>query len=242
MNEIRTAAAARRALARLGNAGTARQAASYFKTGPGEYGEGDRFRGIRVPVLRKLAAACAGMPLGEVRRLVRSPFHEDRLLALIVLVRGFARGDERRRAQIIASYLGNVRYINNWDLVDSSAPGILGAYYAGRSRAPLRRMARSANLWERRMAMIATLHFIRAGEPEDALRLAELLLRDEHDLIHKAAGWMLREVGERCDRRVLRSFLDRHATAMPRTMLRYAIERLPAAERTRYLTMGKGRR
>jgi 3-methyladenine DNA glycosylase AlkD len=138
-------------------------------------------------------------------------------------------------------YPRNTRHINNWDLVDTSAPGILGAWYANRSRAPLRRMARSADLWERRMAMIATLHFIRAGESAEACRIAELLLHDEHDLMHKATGWMLREVGARCGRDALRSFLDRHAASMPRTMLRYAIEHLPAAERAQYMTATRRR-
>ncbi len=234
--DIRTARAARERLAALGDAEIARHSQRFFKTGPGEYAEGDRFRGIRVPVLRQLARACDRMALGETLRLLRSPYHEDRLVALLVLVRRYARGDAATKERVARAYLANLRYVNNWDLVDSSAPYILGAYLQHRSRARLYALARSRRIWDRRVAMIATAHFIRSGDCADALRIAETLLPDEHDLIHKAAGWMLREIGDRCDRQTLRGFLDSFAVRMPRTMLRYAIEHCSADERVRYLT------
>ena len=234
--EIRTARAARERLAALGDAEIARHSQRFFKTGPGEYAEGDRFRGIRVPVLRQVARACATMSLGETLRLLRSPYHEDRLVALLVLVRMYARGDEATRKRVARAYLANLKYVNNWDLVDCSAAPILGAHLQRRSRAKLHALARSPSVWERRVAMIATAQFIRSGESSEAIRIAETLLNDEHDLIHKAVGWMLREIGDRSDAQTLRTFLDRHAARMPRTMLRYAIEHFAADERVSYLT------
>lgn len=233
--DITTARAARERLAALGDDVVATHALRFFKTGKGEYGEGDRFRGIRVPDLRRAARSCAKMPLGEALRLLRSPYHEDRLLALLVLKALYQRGDDAARKQTVAAYLANTRYVNNWDLVDASAPYILGAHLHARPRAILRRLARSTDVWERRVAIVATAHFIRHGEARDTLVLAEVLLDDEHDLIHKATGWMLREVGQRCDANVLREFLDAHASRMPRTMLRYAIEHFAPAERARYI-------
>ena len=234
--EIRTARAARDRLATLGDAQIAHHSQRFFKTGPGEYAEGDRFRGIRVPVLRQVARACAAMPLGETLRLLRSPFHEDRAVALFVLVRMYTRGDDAVKDRTARAYLANLKYVNNWDLVDCSAAPILGAHLQHRSRAKLHALARSSNVWERRVAMIATAQFIRSGESSEAIRIAETLLNDEHDLIHKAVGWMLREIGDRCGTQTLRMFLDRHALRMPRTMLRYSIEHLSATERVSYLT------
>ena len=209
----------------------------FFKTGKGEYGEGDRFLGVTVPDLRRIARECQELPLREVRRLLTSEWHEERLLALLILMRQFERGDQHAKDTIYDAYLRSTRHINNWDLVDCSAPGIVGSYLAGRNRAPLRQLAKSSSLWERRMAIIATFHFIREGEFDETLRIAEMLLGDRHDLIHKAVGWMLREVGSR-DLAVEERFLDQHAAAMPRTMLRYAIEKFPEPLRKRYLQMG----
>jgi 3-methyladenine DNA glycosylase AlkD len=207
----------------------------FFKTGPGEYGEGDVFIGVRVPAMRRVCRECGDdVSVATVEQLLRSQVHEDRALALMLLVSAFGRGDEREQKAIYDRYLANTRYINNWDLVDLSAPSIVGGWLSARSRAPLRRLARSASLWERRIAIVATQAFIRRDELEDTLEIADLLIHDEHDLIHKAVGWMLREVGKR-DGVVLRTWLRPRHTHMPRTMLRYAIERFPESERRRYL-------
>ena len=225
-------------LASLGDPGDAAFLAGYFKTGPGEYGASDRFLGIRVPVLRRVARTREGLPLRTVAGLLRSRWHEVRLLALLVLVRAYEQaaraGDSARRERIYRLYLGNLDRVNNWDLVDLSAPGIVGAHLQGRSIAPLRRLARSPSVWERRVAVLATLSFIRAGDPAPTLDIAERLVHDRHDLIHKAVGWMLREVGKR-DRAAAERFLRAHQGTMPRTMLRYAIEKYPPALRARYL-------
>jgi 3-methyladenine DNA glycosylase AlkD len=222
----------------LGNARDAAFLSGYFKTGRGEYGEGDRFLGIRVPVLRRFARSHQDLPLRTLRPLLRSRWHEVRLFALLVLVRQYARatraGDPVTRDEIYALYMANLAWVNNWDLVDLSAPGIVGAHLLGRRIAPLRALARSRSVWERRVAMLATAAYTRAGDVVPALEIADLLADDPHDLIHKAAGWMLREVGER-DRAALLRFLDRHAATLPRTMLRYAIEHLPKTQRARYL-------
>ena len=210
----------------------------FFKTAPGEYGAGDQFIGIRVPVLRRLVKEFRPLPLREVTSLLRSPIHEERLLALLMWVDAYQRGDETGRAAIYAAYLKNLSRINNWDLVDSSAPYIVGRHLENQSRDFLFTLAESKNLWHRRVAMLATFHFIRANDFADALRLAERLRDDEHDLMHKAVGWMLREIGKR-DVAVLEKFLAQHAARMPRTMLRYAIEKFPERERKRYLAAGK---
>jgi 3-methyladenine DNA glycosylase AlkD len=209
----------------------------FFKTGPGEYGEGDRFIGVTLPVIRAVARECRGTPIDELRKLLRSPVHEERTLALLMLVDAFKSGDEPARRRIYDLYLANTRFINNWDLVDCSSAQIVGGWLRGRSTAPLTRLAKSESLWERRIAMLATLDGIRRGEFDDAFRIADLLLHDDHDLIHNAVGWMLREVGKR-DGAAERAFLaDRYKT-MPRTMLRYAIERFPEGERRKYLRGG----
>ncbi len=225
----------RRALEAEATPGRAEAVAGYFKTGKGEYGEGDRFLGVTVPAQRAIAKAHAGLALDEALELLRSPVHEERLTALLILVRQFEKGDEALRGRIVEAYLANTSQVNNWDLVDSSAPYLLGTWLLERDRRVLRRLARSESLWERRIAMLSTLAFIRRGEDEDALAIATLLLDDEHDLIHKAVGWMLREVGGRVGLEPLRRFLDAHAARMPRTMLRYAIEKLPKAERQAWL-------
>ena len=221
-------------LAALGDARVAEASRRFFKTGPGEYGEGDLFRGIRVPVLRALAKEYRSIPLRETGRLLRSAFHEDRLLALLLLVRLYSRGDEALRERIYRLYLKNTRFINNWDLVDSSAEHIVGAHLWERPRAPLGRLAKSGDLWERRVAVMATFHFIKRGEFRETLDLARALLSDQEDLIHKAVGWMLREVGKR-DPEAEERFLKETYRRMPRTMLRYAIEKFPEERRRQYL-------
>ena len=206
----------------------------FFKTGVGEYGEGDIFIGVRVPALRSVCRECRGAGLHEIRALLRSPVHEERALALLLLVDGFHRQDEIGQRRAYEFYLSHTAFINNWDLVDSSAPHIVGAWLFTRSRSPLRRLARSSSLWERRIGIIATQFFIRRGDFEETFRIADLLLADRHDLIHKAVGWMLREVGNRSPK-AERAWLESRYPRMPRTMLRYAIEKFPEAERRQYL-------
>jgi 3-methyladenine DNA glycosylase AlkD len=206
----------------------------FFKTGPGEYGEGDRFLGLTLPQLRALAREYRDMPLRYVVTLLHSPWHEERLLALLIMVGQYVRADTPTRQTIHQLYLQNTRWINNWDLVDSSAAQIVGAHLETGDRRTLRRLARSTSLWERRIAMIATYHYIKQVDFRDAFAVAELLLKDDHDLIHKAAGWMLREIGKR-DRRAEERFLKKHASRMPRTMLRYAVEKFPQPLRRKYL-------
>ncbi len=243
---VRAASAAGliRQLKSLGDATAAEFAHRFFKTAPGEYGEGDRFLGIRVPVLRRMVGGLARDAQASATEvalpLLKSAWHEARALALMLLVKAFERGDEATRQRIYAFYLKNIRFINNWDLVDISAPHIVGAWLAdkARERVVLTRLAKSTSLWERRIAIIATLHFIRRGEAREALRIARILLKDEEDLIHKAVGWMLREVGKHVGQEVEEEFLKRHYKNMPRTMLRYAIERFPEGKRQHYL-LGK---
>ena len=210
----------------------------FFKTGPGEYGEGDKFLGVTVPDLRRITREFADLPLRDVRKLLTSEWHEERVLALLILVRQYERGDQSTKDAIYDAYLRSTRHINNWDLVDCSAAQIVGAQLVSRSRAPLRQLAKSSSLWERRIAIIATFHYSRRGQFEDTLKIAEMLLADTHDLIHKAVGWMLREVGSR-DRAAAEQFLERHAATMPRTMLRYAIEKFPDPLRKHYMQVGR---
>ena len=207
----------------------------FFKTGPGEYAEGDRFRGIRVPVLRKLVNRYEHVKLADAAALLESRYHEDRLLALLMFVRMTAAGDRETREDIYRLYLKKTAFINNWDLVDTSAEHIIGAHLDGKSKTPLNRLARSECLWERRMAVMATFYDIKRGRFQQILRLAEMLIDDPHDLIHKVVGWMLREVGKR-DLRAAEGFLREHCRRMPRTMLRYAIERFPETKRQAYLS------
>jgi 3-methyladenine DNA glycosylase AlkD len=217
----------------LGDSGQATNLQRFFKTGPGEYGEGDQFRGIRVPVLRKMAGKYRHLPLPEAGRLLQSPFHEDRLLALLILIERYYQGNVLQ-GEIHRLYLEQRRFVNNWDLVDVSAPHLVGHYLGDRAKDLLTRLAGSRVMWERRMAIIATFHFIKQGDYDDTLRVARLLLGDLEDLIHKAVGWMLREVGKR-EVGMAEAFLQAHYRTMPRTMLRYAIERFPEARRQAYL-------
>lgn len=221
-------------LARLSNAQHAALLQRFFKTGPGEYGEGDRFRGIRVPVLRKLARNYRQLPLAAAVDLLGSAFHEDRLLALFILIDRYYKGAPDVRSAIHRLYLERTRFVNNWDLVDASAPHLVGHFLRDRSKDTLTRLAASANLWERRIAILATSAFIKEGNFDETLKIARLLLGDSEDLIHKAVGWMLREVGKR-ELAVLEAFLWTHHREMPRTMLRYAIEKFPENKRQDFL-------
>jgi 3-methyladenine DNA glycosylase AlkD len=223
-----------RRLRGLGDRERAKVNQRFFKTGKGEYAEGDVFVGLRVPEIRQLAREYQGLPLVEIIRLLHSPIHEARLLALLILVRAYRKGDAALQRKIFNLYLKNTRFINNWDLVDATAEHIVGPHLKERSRSPLLALAGSSLLWERRISIMATFHYIKCGEFAETLRIAERLLRDPEDLIHKAVGWMLREIGKR-DRLTEEAFLKRHYKIMPRTMLRYATERFPETLRQRYL-------
>ena len=221
-------------LRNLGDRHKADNSKRFFKTGPGEYGEGDEFLGISVPILRKLVPRHPEVTIADATRLLRSSIHEERLLALFFLIQRYQKGDARDQPQIYQLYLNHTRYINNWDLVDASAQYIAGAFLHSRDKGPLYQLARSTDLWERRIAILATFHFIRHQEFSETLKLARILLTDQEDLIHKAVGWMLREVGKR-NFTVEEKFLKKHYQKMPRTMLRYAIEKFPADLRRRFL-------
>jgi 3-methyladenine DNA glycosylase AlkD len=221
-------------LAKLADPQTASFSKRFFKTGPGDYGDGALFRGIRVPLLRRLSRKYQGITLPEAEQLLRSSFHEDRLLALLLLVHLYSKGNEVIRAKIYDLYLKNTTFINNWDLVDSSAEHIVGAFLWDRERRPLYHLAKSSGLWERRIAIIATLHFIKRCEFRETLKVARMLLSERENLIHKAVGWMLREVGKR-NVKAEEDFLRENYKQMPRVMLRYAIEGFPEEKRRRYL-------
>lgn len=248
----------------------------FFKTASGQYGAGDLFLGVTVPKQRLLACQFLDLSLADLTKLLKSKIHEERNISLIILCQQFAKTDEAGKITLAKFYLKNLRYINNWDLVDGSAPKILGPYleithqhqfrtYEAPSRAVrnfnlipgkkfrtgqmakfgtmprtqndlLTKFAHSKNLWQRRVAILTTFHFIKKGEPQETLRLAKILLTDKEDLIHKAVGWMLREVGKQCGQEILEKFLRQHKKQMPRTMLRYAIERLSANKRKFYLS------
>lgn len=223
-HELRVAADPRRAVS----------VAKFFKTGKGEYGEGDRFIGITVPALRKIARQHAALGFGDLARLLASPIHEYRLAALEILRAQYERADEPQRERVVAFYLRQTPRMNNWDLVDAAAPYILGRHLKARSRDVLHRLARSANIWERRIAIVSTLALIRGGEVEETYRIARKLLADEHDLIHKAVGWALRESGKVSSVALL-DFLRMHYEHIPRTTLRYAIERFPIKKRKKLL-------
>jgi len=209
----------------------------FFKTGRGEYGEGDRFLGIRVPHIRKLVRKFRGLSLADTEKLLHSRWHEERLFALLVMVDSFGRSRDELGESIYDLYMDSTRWINNWDLVDLSAPHIPGGWLNGRDRKPLHEFAGSNDLWKKRIAIISTHHFIRKNDFKDTLSISETLLKDDHDLIHKAVGWMLREIGKK-DLETEEKFLRNHYMNMPRTMLRYAIEKFPEEKRQKYL---KGR-
>ena len=221
----------------------ARALTRYFKVAPGEYGEGDVFLGLKLGELRQLAEPYLNSAFDPDQWLsmLRSPVHEHRLITLVVMSERakkiVRRGDGNELRLIYDTYLDNTNYVNNWDLVDVSCGPIVGGYLLDRDRSPLYELARSDLLWDRRIAMVGSQRFLRRGETSDLYRLAEILLPDRHDLIHKAVGWSLREAGKRVDATELRRFLDQHAATMPRTALRYAIEHFDAAERQHYLTL-----
>ncbi len=206
----------------------------FFKTGPGEYGEGDRFLGVKVPVLRGFAKQQADATLTEIKSLLRSPFHECRMVALFMLIRKYNAGDDSLKEIIFNLYLKSSPYINNWDLVDLTAPNIVGHYLSDKKRDTLYKLVKSPSIWERRISIIATFYFIRQNQFQDTFRLADKLINDKEDLIHKAVGWMLRESGKR-NFELLENFLFTRYAKMPRTMLRYAIEKFPELLRQQYL-------
>ena len=234
-----TAKDAKKKLKSLASPEVAKSSARFFKTGPGEYGEGDIFIGIKVPTLRSMSREFKALPLEDIETLLSSPIHEERHLALMILVLQVAKCDDSHRTAVYDFYLGNTRFINNWDLVDCSAPQVVGGFLLNKPRKRLFDLTKSKCLWERRIAIISTQHFIRHDDFADTLAISQKLLTDKEDLIHKASGWMLREVGKK-DQELLVAFLDQHASDMPRTMLRYAIERFPPELRQGYLAMRKG--
>lgn len=212
----------------------ARSSAWFFKTGPGQYGEGDIFIGVSVPDQRKVAKKYRELPLRDAEHLLNSPIHEERLTALFILVGQFQRGDEAIRQEIFRFYIKKAKLVNNWDLVDSSAP-YFGQYLNDKDRSVLNNLAKSDNLWERRIAIMMTFAFIMDGDESTTFEIADILLHDEHDLIQKAVGWMLREVGKRIDQNIEEAYLITRYKTMPRTMLRYAIERFEPELRHQYL-------
>jgi 3-methyladenine DNA glycosylase AlkD len=218
----------------LGNADIAEHSKRFFKTGPGEYGEGDKFVGIRVPPLRKIAKKYKFLPLVEVSHVIQSEYHEIRLAAVMLLVYRIERADNLVLEEVVDFYLKHLEYVNNWDLVDSSCHQILGRYLTEKEKDLLFHFAHSSNIWERRIAMITCYYFIKRNSYSTALEIATLLLHDSHDLIHKAVGWMLREIGK-LDLDIELEFLDKHFRDMPRTMLRYAIEKFEEPLRLKYL-------
>ncbi len=220
-------------LQKLGSKQRANFLQGFFKTGSGEYGEGDIFLGIRVPELRKLAKEYQDIPLKDVRQLLKAPIHEERLLSLLILVRKYSKGTESEKKRIYDLYLRNTRFINNWDLVDVTAEHIVGTFLMNKNREPLYCLAESNSLWDRRISIMSTFHFIKCHDFPDTLKISKVLISDEKDLIHKAVGWMLRETGKR-HMPTEEKFLIKYYKSMPRIMLRYAIERFPESKSRRY--------
>lgn len=222
-------------LKKLANKEQAKNLQRFFKTGIGEYGEGDIFCGIKVPIIRQVAKKYYDLDFKDIESLIKNPVHEVRLAALLILVNK-AKLDQRIAYKI---YLRNTKYINNWDLVDLTAPQIIGVYLEDKDQSILEELAKSKSIWERRIAMLATFYFIYKGDPKPTLKIAKILVHDQHDLIQKAVGWMLREVGKRCSQEIEEEFLRKYAKTMPRTMLRYAIERFSQEKREYYLNQFK---
>ncbi len=225
-------------LSQLSNPEKAKKLSRFFKTGKGQYGEGDIFLGIPVPEQRKVAKKYFDLPLNDLQELLRSEIHEHRLTALLILLAKYKKTDKSGKCEIFKFYLKNTDNINNWDLVDLTAPKIVGDYLFDKDKSGLFKLAKSNNLWERRIAILSTFGFIRKNDFKDALSISELLLHDKHDLIHKAVGWMLREIGKR-DQVIEEQFLNKYYLQMPRTMLRYAIEKFDEKKRKFYLTKKK---
>lgn len=232
-----TARQVQQALQQIATSTKAEASAWFFKTGKGQYGAGDQFRGVTVPEQRRVAKQYKALPISELTKLLKSPWHEDRLTALFVLVDQFQHGSPEQQHELVRYYLQYKRYVNNWDLVDSSAHKILGEYLYSRQQSikRLKVLAMSRSIWDRRIAIIATAAFIQHGDPKPTLFVARFLQRDKEDLIHKAVGWMLREVGNRCSIQAECAFLDEFYQTMPRTMLRYAVEKFPPTLRLKYL-------
>lgn len=224
----------RQTIKKSANPAQAKILSRFFKTGRGEYGEGDEFLGIKVPISRSIAKQFKDLTLTEIQELLNSPIHEERLIALFILIEHFKKADEHTKKIIFNFYLRNTKRVNNWDLVDISAERIIGVYLLDKDNNVLFKLARSKNLWEKRIAIMSTFHFIKNGNYETTLAIADMLLKDEHDLIHKAVGWMLREIGNR-NLKVEETYLEKHYKIMPRTMLRYAIEKFPEKIRQAYL-------
>ncbi len=218
----------------LANPEIAEHSQRFFKTARGEYGDGDKFLGIRVPIIRQSVKKYEATPLSVTKKLLQSEYHEIRLFALLLLVQQFSKGSPDEQERIYSVYLNKTRYINNWDLVDTSAHHIVGKYLENRDKTILHKLSKSNSLWERRIAIISTFHFIRKNEFKETLQISKRLLNDQEDLIHKAVGWMLREVGKR-NLAAETCFLESHYKTMPRTMLRYAIEKFSKEERQKYL-------
>ena len=219
----------------LANAPQAAILQRFFKTAKGQYGAGDVFLGIKVPQTRKIALKYVSLDYEDISRLLKSKIHELRLLALLILVAKYQKTDDKKmKAKIVGFYLKHTKHINNWDLVDLSAPNIVGNYLIDKNKDILYRLAKSSNLWEKRISVLATFAFIRLGEFKDSLEISKILLGDLHDLIHKSVGWMLREIGKR-DKKILEKFLKENYRQIPRTMLRYAIEKFPETERKKWL-------
>jgi 3-methyladenine DNA glycosylase AlkD len=221
-------------LENLSNHAQAKILSRFFKTGKGEYGEGDKFLGIKVPVSRNIAKKFKDLELEEIQELINSSIHEERLIALFILTEQYRKATEQKKRIIYDFYLKNIRRVNNWDLVDLSAERIMGDYLLARDKKILFKLARSKNLWEKRIAIMSTFKFIKNGLFETTLEISNMLLKDEHDLIHKAVGWMLREIGNR-NLAFEEKYLKKHYKTMPRTMLRYAIEKFPEQKRQAYL-------
>jgi len=218
-------------LIKLADPVRAKHSLRFFRTGPGEYGEGDKFLGLTVPECRSLVRKYKDLSLSDTTELLHSQYHEERLIALLILVHNYPKNPQK----IYDLYLKSTKYINNWDLVDLSSSNIVGKYLLDKPIDILFKLAKSKSLWERRIAILATFAFIYQGNPKPTLQISETLLHDKEDLIHKAVGWMLREVGKRCGQKTLIYFLDKHYKTMPRTMLRYSIERFPEPLRVKYL-------
>ena len=228
LNEIRLV------IKKQGNASHAKTMQRFFKTGKGEYGEGDIFVGLKVPVQRQIAKQFSDLSLSDIQQLLKSKIHEERLTSLFILIDQYQKADENKKEKIFSFYLKNRKHINNWDLVDLSAPKIVGKHLLNRDKNILIEFAHSQNLWEKRISILSTYTFIKNGNFDTTIQIAKILLNDDHDLIHKAVGWMLREMGK-IDLATLETFLKKHYKKMPRTMLRYAIEKFPKGKRKKYL-------
>ncbi|MFQ5559086.1 MAG: DNA alkylation repair protein [Nitrospinota bacterium] len=218
----------------FGDPDRAKKVMCYFKAGPGEYGEGDIFLGIKVPVLRAIARKFKGLSFSDTTSLLKSKFHEERFVALVLLVGAYKSGNQQEKERIFELYCSHTKFINNWDLVDISAEHIMGAYLENKPKEPLYLFSRSSCVWERRISVLSTFHYIKQGNFSETLQIAKLLLNDPEDLIQKAVGWMLREIGKR-DLATEEGLLARYYKQMPRTMLRYAIEKFPEERRKKYL-------